>query len=234
MEMSGRIIDLTVTLTNNMPAHKFFPKPVIVPHFGHEEFRQWNLGIPGDQLGGATTFIGMVDHVGTHVDAFFHVREDGETIDEMPLDMFMGKAVCLDLTHIPDLGEIDVADFEAAERKAKVTIDGHIVLFNTGLHKRHFPTEKSVWSNPGITAAATHWLADRGSRLHGVEGPSTDRPTDNLFPNHRTCRDRRISHYEWLCNLEELVGRGEFYFQGLPLKIHRGSGSPVRAIATVD
>ena len=40
--MSGRIIDLTVTLTNNMPAHKFFPKPVIVPHFGHEEFRQWN------------------------------------------------------------------------------------------------------------------------------------------------------------------------------------------------
>jgi hypothetical protein len=63
--MSGRIIDLTVTLTNNMPAHKFFPKPVIVPHFGHEEFRQWNLGIPGDQLGGATTFIGMVDHVGT-------------------------------------------------------------------------------------------------------------------------------------------------------------------------
>ena len=72
--MSGRIIDLTVTLTNNMPAHKFFPKPVIVPHFGHEEFRQWNLGIPGDQLGGATTFIGMVDYVGTHVDAFFHVR----------------------------------------------------------------------------------------------------------------------------------------------------------------
>jgi kynurenine formamidase len=179
--MSGRIIDLTVTLTNNMPAQKFFPKPVIVPHFGHEEFRQWNLGIPGDQLGGATTFIGMVDHVGTHVDAFFHVREDGETIDEMPLDMFMGKAVCLDLTHIPDLGEIDVADFEAAERKAKVTIDGHIVLLNTGLHNRHFPTEKSVWSNPGITAAATHWLADRGSRLHGVEGPSTDRRPTTCF-----------------------------------------------------
>ena len=159
---------------------------------------------------------------------------NGETIDEMPLDMFMGNAVCLDLTHIPDLGEIDITDLEAAERKAKVTIDGHIVLLNTGLHKRHFPTEKSVWSNPGITAAATHWLADRGSRLHGVEGPSTDRPTDNLFPNHRTCRDRRISHYEWLCNLEDLVGGGEFYFQGLPLKIHRGSGSPVRAIATVD
>ena len=70
-----------------------------------------------------------------------------------------------------------------------------------------------VWSNPGITAEATHWLADR-SRVHGVEGPSTDRPDHNLFPNHRVCRDRGITHYEWLCNLEELVGKGEFEFSG--------------------
>jgi kynurenine formamidase len=52
--------------------------------------------------------------------------------------MFMGKAVCLDLTHIPDLGEIDVPDLEAAQKRANVTIDGHIVLLNTGLHNRHF------------------------------------------------------------------------------------------------
>jgi hypothetical protein len=63
--MSGRIIDLTVTLTNNIPAHKFFPRPVIVSHFGHEEFPQWNLGTPGDQLGGATTFIGIRGHEAT-------------------------------------------------------------------------------------------------------------------------------------------------------------------------
>jgi kynurenine formamidase len=169
--MSGRIIDLTVTLTNNMPAHKFFPKPVIVPHFGHEEFRQWNLGIPGDQLGGATTFIGMVDHVGTHVDAFFHVREDGETIDEMPLDMFMGKAVCLDLTHIPDLGEIDVADFEAAERKAKVTIDGHIVLLNTGLHNRHFPTRKIRVEQPGYNGGGDTLVGRPGIPAAWCRGP---------------------------------------------------------------
>ena len=176
----------------------------------------------------------MVDHVGTHVDAFYHMRRDGETIDEMPLDMFMGKAVCFDLTHIPDLGDIDVADLEAAEASAGVKVDGHIVLLNTGLHRRHFPTEKAMWSNPGITAAATHWLADRGSRLHGVEGPSTDKPTESTFANHRACRDRRISHYEWLCNLEQLIGMREFHFQGLPLKIGRGSGSPVRAIAVLD
>ena len=93
---------------------------------------------------------------------------------------------------------------------------------------------KSVWSNPGITAAATHWLADRGSKMHGVEGPSTDKPSDNLFPNHRVCRDRGIAHYEWLINLEELVGKGEFMFYGPPIKIGNGSGAPVRAWAILD
>ena len=70
--------------------------------------------------------------------------------------------------------------------------------------------------------------------LHGVEGPSTDRPDDPSFPNHRVCRDRGIAHYEWLCNLEALIGKGAFHFQGVPLKLHRGSGSPVRALALLD
>ena len=91
------------------------------------------------------------------------------------------RRCCLDLRHIPDLGDIDTKDLEAAEKKAGVKIDGHIVLICTGLHKRHFPTDKVVWSNPGITAEATHWLADR-SRVHGVEGPSTDKPSHNPFP----------------------------------------------------
>jgi kynurenine formamidase len=232
--MSKRIIDLSVKLTNNMPSHKFFPRPCIVPHLTHEDFLKMGNGVPGDPLSGATTFMGMIDHVGTHVDSFYHTRPDGESIDEMPLEMFMGQAVCLDLTHIPDLGDIDVADLEEAEKKANVTVDGHIVLLNTGLHKRHYPTDKVTWNNPGITAEATHWLADKGSKLHGVEGPSTDKPSENLFPNHRTCRDRKITHYEWLCNLEELVGRGDFYFEGLPLNLGRGSGSPCRAIAMID
>jgi hypothetical protein len=43
-----------------------------------------------------------------------------------------------------------------------------------------------------------------------------------------------ISHYEWLCNLESLLWRGEFQFQGIPLNLKGGSGSPVRALAFVD
>jgi len=230
----SRIVDLTVSLETNMPAHLHFQRPVILPHFTHQSSVALGLGADGDLFTSATMFLGMVDHVGTHVDSFFHTSPKGKTIDEMPLEMFMGKAVCFDMTHIPDLGDIDVAELEEGERKAGVKIDGHIVLLNTGLHKRHFPTEKVMSSNPGITAAATHWLADRGSKVHGVEGPSTDKPTETAYPNHRVCRDRGITHYEWLCNLEELVGRPAFQFQGLPLKITKGTGGPTRAIAIID
>lgn len=231
--MAEKLIDLTLTLEDNMPAHKLFQRPVVVPHLTHEKTKSFDLGVPGDRLTFATTYIGTVDHIATHVDAFYHVNPDGATVDKMPLEIFMGKAVCFDMTHIPDLGDIDVKDMEEAEAKAGVKVDGHIVLMNTGLHGRHYPDVKVVWSNPGLTAAATHWLADRNSTLHGVEGPSTDKPSWDEFPNHRVCRDRGISHYEWLVNLESLVGKGEFMFYGPPLKIDNGSGSPVRAWAVL-
>jgi len=232
--MPQRIVDLTLTISDNMPAHKLFQRPVIVPHWTHEKTKAYGLGVPEDPLTFATTYIGTLDHISTHVDAFFHTNPDGQSVDLMPLSMFMGKAVCLDLQHIPDLGDIDVADLEEAEAKAGVKIDGHIVLMCSGLHKRLFPKLEVVWSNAGLTAAATHWLADRNSKLHGVEGPSTDKPSHNLFPSHRVCRDRGITHYEWLVNLEELLGKGEFMFYGPPLRIEQGSGSPVRAWAVLN
>jgi kynurenine formamidase len=149
----------------------------------------------------------------------------------MPLDWFTGKAVCLDLRHIPDLRDIDVADLERAEQEAGVRIDSHIVLLCTGFHHRHWPNREVVTMNPGMTAEATHWLADRGSRVHGVEGPSTDKAGTKGFPSHRVCRDRGMIHYEWLVNLEQLLGKGEFHFTGYPLKWLKGTGSPVRAVA---
>ena len=82
----------------------------------------------------------------------------------MPLELFRGKAVVLDLRHIPDLGTIDVPEVEAAEKASGVRIDGHIVLLNTGLHLRHYPRDTVMTSSPGLTAAATHWMADRHSR----------------------------------------------------------------------
>lgn len=232
--MASKVIDLSLLIEDNMPAHKLFQRPVITTHLSHETSKEFGLGVPGDAMTFQTNFIAMIDHVGTHVDAYRHVNPTGAAVDEMPLDMFMGKAVCFDLRHIPDLGDITAEDMDAAEKAAGVTVDGHIVLLCTGFHARNYPGLDSVWKNPLLTVEATKWLHARGSRMHGVEGPSTDKPTDNIFAQHRLCRDLGMSHWEWLVNLEELIGKGEFQFFGVPLKFKGGSGSPVRAFALLD
>src|ERR1700710_835803 len=110
--MPLRVIDLRLLIEDNMPAHKLFQRPVLTTHMSHESSKALNLGVPGDAMTFQTNFIAMLDHVGTHVDAFRPVGPNGASVDEMPLDMFMGKAVCFDLRHIPDLGDITVAHME--------------------------------------------------------------------------------------------------------------------------
>jgi kynurenine formamidase len=104
--MPRRIIDLSLTIDDNMPAHMNFQRPVITTHFSHESSAPLNQGVPGDRMTFQTNFLAMIDHVGTHVDAFRHVNPKGAAVDEMPIDMFIGKAICLDMRHVPDLGDI--------------------------------------------------------------------------------------------------------------------------------
>ncbi|MBN43214.1 MAG: cyclase [Alphaproteobacteria bacterium] len=232
--MARRIIDLSLDIEDNMPSHKLFQSPVYLKAMTHENTKVLELGTSDDPITFQTNFISTLDHVGTHVDALRHFDPNGASIDEMPIDRFFGKGVCFDMRHVGDLGDIDVADMEKAEEEAGVKVDGHIILLCTGLHKRHYPNREVVLSNAGITVAATQWMYDRGSRLHGVEGPSTDKPSDSLSAQHRICRELGISHMEWLVNLEDLIGLGEFEFFGVPLRFKGGSGSPIRAFAVVE
>ena len=86
----------------------------------------------------------------------------------------------------------------------------------------------------GISAAAVHWMADRGVKIFGVETISPDLVylTDE-YPTHRACAERRVTHYENLNNLKDVVGQ-RFLFVGLPLRLVPAYGSPVRAAAILD
>jgi kynurenine formamidase len=224
------LVDLSCELFNGMPAHALFPSPIILPYVDHLQAKAAGLGVPGDPMTYAINYISMLEHCGTHVDAPYHIGEHGTTIDRLSLDWFTGKAVVLDLTHFNDREFIDTEDLEKAEKASGVEIDGHTVLMCSGFHERHWPDHEMVTNNPGLTYEASLWLAER-SRVHGVEGPSTDVAGTKEFPNHRVCRDKGMIHYEFLCNMEQLIGKGEFIFHGYPLKWKDGTGSPIRAVA---
>ena len=67
--MARKIIDLSLTVEDNMPAHKLFQSPIYIPALTHETTKSFNLGVKGDIMTFQTNYIGMLDHVGTHVDA---------------------------------------------------------------------------------------------------------------------------------------------------------------------
>jgi hypothetical protein len=51
---------------------------------------------------------------------------------------------------------------------------------------------------------------------------------------HKACLDLDITHIGSLCNLESLLGQGQFTFIGLPMKWRDGTASPIRAVAVFD
>jgi kynurenine formamidase len=225
------IVDLSIGLVTGGLSHKAFPSPIVLTYKTHEE-RAKELGTG---FSSATNFICMVDHVGTHVDAHFHVDPQGVTLDAMPLEMFYGPAVCWDLTHIPPKGIIGVEELEEAKEKSGVPFEeGDIVLLNTGHHKRT-AHDRELWqtTHPGLTYESTKWFFEHKVRLHGVEGPSTHYAGDETLAAHVACRDLGITHIECLANLEKVTNK-RFTFVGFPLKLIGTSGGPLRAVALLE
>jgi kynurenine formamidase len=65
-----------------------------------------------------------------------------------------------------------------------------------------------------------------------VDVASIDHGQSHDFIVHRIAADRNVPGFENLTNLEELPPRGAVVI-ALPVKIERGSGGPLRAIAIV-
>ena len=57
--MAQHVIDLCLTIEDNMPAHKLFQRPVLTTHPSHESTRALGLGIPGADAGGVKSRTGF-------------------------------------------------------------------------------------------------------------------------------------------------------------------------------
>lgn len=192
-------------------------------------------GTPDDPFTSAWNYLAIIEHIGTHVDAFYHMSPTGLTVDKMPLELFFGKAVCFDMSHVPERGKITVEDMERAQEKTGVVVDGHIVLFYYGIHDKYFPTDEVLRRNPEVSPEVVRWLKDHGSIMHGVEGPSTDVMDTKLFPSHRACRDLGVEPFRMAGESSINCWAGaNSNSTGVPLKLKGGSGSPIRAFAVVD
>lgn len=156
-------------------------------------------------------------HLGAHVDGPNHYGVDGRSIDEQPLDLYLGKCqvVHVEVKRGARVGVDDIGAEIVAER----------VLIGTGT----FP-DPNNWNEDfaGLEPDLVDYLHEKGVRLVGIDTPSVDvSTTKELVAHHRFfANDMAILEGVVLSD----VPAGMYELIALPLKLEGFDGSPVRAV----
>lgn len=221
-----KIVDLSVVLNKRnislVPGHPAFDLQEI---YSHEKNHV------------SSSFLQISTHTGTHVDAPYHFIKNGVTIDELPLEKLVGKAVLIDLRKVVSPRKGISAD-QAKESVGRKDIKDKIVILHSGWLKEKWGMSEMYLENPFILQEAANWLVSKEIRSVGLDfsldNPDQGNlPMEKRFPIHRTFLEHGIPHIENLCNLE-LITRDEFFFVALPLKLYKSNGAPAGAIAIID
>lgn len=168
-------------------------------------------------------------HVGTHIDAPFHFKRDGITVEKISLDrLYVNNSIKVIKIDKVENEIIEVCDLENYHIKSNDTILLNTNWANNNKLKKYFE------SNPGLSHEAASYLAEKKINLIGIDGPSIDPALDSEFGSHMVFSSSDIPIIENLTNLDKIVNKKEIIFVALPLRLKDCSGSPVRAIAIIN
>ncbi len=223
------VIDLTHTIHDDIQIYPGDPIPSISRGLTHEK----------DDC--HVDLLKLGSHTGTHIDAPYHFLKDGQRIDELPVQRFIGNGILIDVSAKSDRGLIEPDEVERYEDEIT---QGDFVIFRTGRDK-YFGTPK-YYLHPYLSAEGARILVEMGISLVGIDALNVD-PTDygstdsdpsanDLpdeekygYPVHEILLSNNILIVENLCNLDKIKQvKGVYSF--LPLKLKGSDGSPVRAV----
>ncbi len=156
-------------------------------------------------------------HTGTHADAYFHMLANGKTIENMPLNKFIGDCVVLDFTKVKDK-KISLGNF----KNKKIKKD-EIILLKT----RNKSLKKFDFNFTYVDKSGAKFLANKKIKLVGIDNSGIERAQPN-HETHEILFKKNIPIVEGL-DLTK-IKPGRYFFIGLPLKIKGADGSPIRAV----
>ncbi len=188
------------------------------------------------------------EHGGTHIDAPVHFAENKLTLDKVPLSSLMGNAVVVDVSAKALANRdylVSIEDVQQWEKENGELAPDMIILFRTGYGKfypdreKYFGTSKTGEEAipelhfPGIDPECTRWLVEKKNiKALGLDTPSMDYGQSKDFKTHQVLLGANKPGFENLANLDQLPSKG-IYVVALPMKIGKGSGGPLRIIASV-
>ncbi len=205
------MIDLTHNLNNNITIYPGTKAPVI------EQDSRF------DKNGYAELSINIRSHAGTHIDAPCHIVPNAKSLDDFPIEHFIGKAYVIDCS-----GEKSIHLDLLEPIKDKIE-DLDFVLFHTAWHKK-WGSQEYLSDFPTLTVEAAKWLLNFNLKAIGFDVISADKMGCTELPIHNLLLKNEILIIENLTKLDKLCGK-IFELNCIPLKLDNADGSPVRAFA---
>lgn len=159
-------------------------------------------------------------HTGTHVDAAKHFFDDGQTVDQIPLDRLIGPAILIAVDE--DLMFIGARDLQRHDLKGHKRV--LIRTRNSGfLLAKDFHRDYTFLAPDGA-----EYLVELGVELVGIDYLSIEQFHSGHHRSHRVLLEKDVVIVEGL----HLWGPspGEYDFYCLPLRLEGLDGAPARAI----
>ena len=240
-----RIVDLTQTLSPEFPQLTLPPEMGQCQPFRIEEVSAYDARGPSWYWNNFS----CSEHTGTHFDAPIHWVSGrnlpNNATDSIPPEHMLAPAVVLDCSAAsaqnPDY-LIDRDYLERWEKEHGRIPEGCWVLMRTDWSKKTDPREYQNYDEegqhtPGPDADAVRYLVERNVLGFGSEAIGTDagqaQHLNPPYPCHYYMHGAGKYGLQCLTNLDLLPPTGAVIFAA-PLKIRKGSGSPLRVLALID
>ena len=132
----------------------------------------------------------LATHIGTHVDAPYHFVPGAATVDEMPLEKYMGPAILIDLRDAAlGLEPLTIEQVQAAGG-VPGALPGKIAVLFTAWAENESGGPRFYGHGPYLGTDTAAYLADNGVNAVAVDfpidkHPPTPQSTIHDFPVHR-------------------------------------------------
>jgi len=239
-ENNSKLLDMTYPYDENT---------VYWPNAKPFELKKGDWGITDAGYWYAANEYRAAEHGGTHVDAPIHFAENGRTIDQVPLQEWIGPAVKIDVVNKCDLNRdylLTVEDIKTCENKYGSIPDNAWVIMYTGIDTKFYPDKEKVLgtsktgpeaipelSFPGFSPEAVVFLIkERNITGIGLDTPSIDYGQSTDFKVHQILFAADKLAIENIANLDKLPATGATLY-ALPMLIKDGTGAPARVFAVL-
>ena len=203
-----KLLDVSVPLRHGLPTYP-----------GNPPFELQAIKRIADGGSSNVSRLVMGTHTGTHVDAPKHFIDAGAGVDELPLNLLIGRARVVEINRRGGITADDLAQAGLREDLRVLFKTSNSALWNSDVFHEDYTY---------LTDAGARYLVEQGVKVVGVDYLSVEEFKKAGAPAHRTLLSNEVIIIEGLNLAEADPGMYEMYC--LPLPVTGGDGAPARVI----